>query len=241
MRDNIKLSSRLMMSAGMVAHGSSVADIGCDHAHTCIYLVKEGISPFAVAMDVRKGPLAHADANIKLYGYEDRITTRLSDGLDALNKGETDSVIIAGMGGTLTAMILKKGLEKARAAKELILQPQSDIGMVRKFLRENGFVIIDEAMCKEDGKFYNSMKAVPQEKAVDMEGDVSLQEVYDEFGEILLKEKDPVLKEYLFVMKQKTERVLKRIKSEGSDGSLEKKEFFLRYLKLIEKAMNPGF
>ncbi len=247
-RDNIKLSLRLMMSAKMVTHGNSVADVGCDHAHTGIYLIKEGISPFVVAMDVRKGPLTHADANIRLYGYEDRITTRLSDGLDALEKGETDSVIIAGMGGTLTVMILEKGLIKAKAAKELILQPQSDIGMVRKFLRENGFIITDEDMCKEDGKFYNSIKAVPVGMLMpDETGAVNrvdesrdLQEVYDEFGEILLKAGNPVLKEYLLIMKGKTERVLKKIRAGGSSGSHEKKEFFEKYLKIIEKAMNPG-
>ena len=235
-RDNLKLSSRLMMSAGMVAHGNSVADIGCDHAHTCIYLIKEGISPFAIAMDVRKGPLAHADANIRLYGYSDRIKTRLSDGLDALNPGETDSIIIAGMGGTLTVMILEKGIEKALSSKELILQPQSDIGMVRKFLRENGFVITAEDMCIEDGKYYNSMKAVPFPKEKKISG--PMQDVYDEFGEILLKSGNPVLKEYLLIMKRKTERVLDRIKSEGSLGSIEKREFFEKYLGLVEKAIN---
>ena len=248
-RDNIVLSLRLMMSAKMVAHGNSVADVGCDHAHTCIYLIKNGISPFAVAMDVRKGPLSHAYANIRLYGYEDRITTRLSDGLDALQKGETDSVIIAGMGGTMTVMILEKGLEKALAAKELILQPQSDIGMVRKFLRENGFIITDEDMCKEDGKFYNSMKAVPLKRLTSTGGETykrtkesgELQEVFDEFGEILLRSENPVLKEYLLIMKGKTERVLEKIRTGGSAGSSEKKEFFENYLKLIEKAMNPGF
>ena len=56
-RDNIKLSERLAMSAGMVTAGSSVADVGCDHAHTCIWLVKHGGVPRAVAMDVRPGPL----------------------------------------------------------------------------------------------------------------------------------------------------------------------------------------
>lgn len=233
-RDNIKLSDRLMMSVNMVTKGYSVADVGCDHAHTCIYLVKKGIAPRCVAMDVRKGPLSHADANIRLYGLEGCITTRLSDGLDGLAEGETDAVIISGIGGTLMVQILEKGLNKAAAAKELILQPQSDIGMVRRFLRENGFVIVSEAMVKEAGKFYNAMKAVPcGSKVCEKNAD---EEVFDEFGRLLLEGKDPVLSEFLQVMQQKTERVLGRIKEEGSEESVEKKAFFENYGRLIEKA-----
>ena len=234
-RDNIKLSDRLMMSVNMVTKGYSVADIGCDHAHTCIYLVKKGIAPNCVAMDVRKGPLSHADANIRLYGLEGCITTRLSDGLDSLAEGETDAVIITGIGGTLMVQILEKGLNKAAAAKELILQPQSDIGMVRRFLRENGFTVVSEAMVKETGKFYNSMKAVPcKEKSYEECAD---QEVFDEFGRLLLEGRDPVLSEFLQVMQRKTQRVLLRIKEEGSKESMEKKVFFEHYGRLIEKAM----
>ena len=141
------------MSASMVTPGSRVADIGCDHAHTGIWLIQNGIASKVIAMDVRKGPLKKAHENLKLYGLEGTIETRLSDGLEKLNEGEADTVIIAGMGGTLTVEILKKGLEKIAAARELILQPQSDIGMVRRFLRENGFSITQEKMCKEDGQF----------------------------------------------------------------------------------------
>ena len=239
-RNNIVLSKRLLMSAGMVTKGNRLADVGCDHAHTCIYLVKEGIVPNAIAMDVRKGPLSHADANIRLYGFEDRIETRLSDGLEALLPGEADTVIIAGMGGTLTVMILEKGIEKAAAAKELILQPQSDIGMVRRFLRDNGFKIVQEEMCIEDGKFYNSMKVVTS-ASFSLPSEVreepsDMSEVYDEFGEFLLKNNNEVLREYLKVMEKKTERVLERILNEGSEGSLEKREFFEHYKILVEKA-----
>ena len=243
-RDNIKLSERLAMSAGMVTAGSSVADVGCDHAHTCIWLVKHGGVPRAVAMDVRPGPLSHAEANIRLYGLGEKIETRLSDGLEALEAGETDTIIIAGMGGTLTVQILERGLDKAKAAKELILQPQSDLGLVRRFLREHGFIITEEKMCSELGKFYTSMKVVNGTDATlelsevsDADSDI-LQSVYDEYGEYLLKNKNEILHEVLLILKEKNERILNRISAEGSGDSAERKGFFEREKKLIRVALS---
>ena len=235
-RDNIKLSERLAMSAGMVTTGSSVADVGCDHAHTCIWLVKHAGVPKAIAMDVRPGPLSHAEANIRLYGLDEQIKTRLSDGLDALSPGETDTIIIAGMGGTLTVQILERGLEKAKAAKEMILQPQSDLGMVRKFLREHGFCIIEEKMCKEFGKFYTSMKVVYGEQQR-KQADGFIQSVYDEFGEYLLLGKNEILYEVLLILKEKNQRILDRISEEGSEESIERRAFFEKEKEQISKAL----
>ena len=250
------------MSASMVTPGSRVADIGCDHAHTGIWLIQNGIASKVIAMDVRKGPLEKAHENLKLYGLEGTIETRLSDGLEKLNEGEADTVIIAGMGGTLTVEILKKGLEKIAAARELILQPQSDIGMVRRFLRENGFSITQEKMCKEDGKFYNSMRAVPAEIAcetmsiepdtskkgqsplIDMDTDTGNKnwtdetpQVYEEFGEILLKSKDPILKELLSILKYKNERNLASIEASENERGQNKKIELQREKECIERAL----
>ena len=222
------------MSASMVTTGSRVADIGCDHAHTGIWLIQNGIASKVIAMDVRKGPLEKAHENLKLYGLEGTIETRLSDGLEKLNEGEADTVIIAGMGGTLTVEILKKGLEKIAAARELILQPQSDIGMVRRFLRENGFSITQEKMCKEDGKFYNSMRAVHGIKP----GADEMLQVYDEFGEILLKSKDPILKELLSILKYKNERNLASIEASENERGQKKKTELINQQNLIIEALN---
>ncbi|MCR5206713.1 MAG: class I SAM-dependent methyltransferase [Lachnospiraceae bacterium] len=242
LRNNIKLSDRLMMSVGMADKGSTVADIGCDHAHTCIWLIKNGLFERAIAIDVRKGPLEKAKGNVSLYGLADRIELRLSDGLEALAVGEADTVMIAGMGGTLTKLILEKDLEKAVSAKKLILQPQSDIGLVRRFLRESGFRIIEERMCIESGKFYNSMKAVPaSDNRKDNKDEkvctVSLEtKVFDEYGEFLLKTKNPVLKELLLNLQRKNERNLKSITaSENERGRLKKLELEKEY-EMLKKA-----
>ena len=65
------------------------------------------------------------------------IETRLSDGLKEIGKEEGDTLVIAGMGGPLMEKILTEGEETRKGFRELILQPQSDIPHVRKFLFEN--------------------------------------------------------------------------------------------------------
>ena len=62
-------------------------------------LTESGRIPGAVAMDVNRGPLLRAQANIREHGQEKRIGIRISDGFAALKQGEVDSAVIAGMEG----------------------------------------------------------------------------------------------------------------------------------------------
>ena len=94
--------------------GSRIADIGTDHGYVPIYLAETGKIKSALAMDVRKGPLARADEHIEEYRRDVgdaaiSIETRLSNGLEKLQAEEADTVIIAGMGGELEISILEAG------------------------------------------------------------------------------------------------------------------------------------
>ena len=55
--EELNLSDRLRLIAGLIKKGSKVADIGTDHGYLPIFLVKSGITDRVIAMDVRKGPL----------------------------------------------------------------------------------------------------------------------------------------------------------------------------------------
>ena len=145
------LSGRLQMLADMVTPGSVLADVGCDHGFLSIYLVQAGVCPRAVAMDVRKGPLAGAGKHIEEYGLGDYIETRLSDGLAECSVGEFGAVVCAGMGGRLMERILTEGREKLQGVRELILQPQSELGEFRAFLRRAGYVLVQEDAVFEEG------------------------------------------------------------------------------------------
>lgn len=162
----MKLSKRLELVLSFVEHGESAADVGTDHGHVPVELVRRNIVKKAVAMDVRKGPLSRATENIALAGLSGQIETRLSDGVAKLMPGEADSVVIAGMGGELIIKILENGRHMWDSVSQWVLSPQSEIFKVRRWLLENGFVIRKEDMVLEDGKFYTVMD-VRRKKGVD--------------------------------------------------------------------------
>ena len=115
----VRLSKRMQALASMVTPGGVLADVGCDHGLLSVYLVKEGVVERAIATDLREGPLKRARESISAYCCQDRIETRLSDGLSALRPKEAEHILIAGMGGGIVLHILRDGEETARAAKEL--------------------------------------------------------------------------------------------------------------------------
>lgn len=189
------LSRRLQAVAALAEPGKTAADIGCDHGYVSIWLIRQGIFSKMIAMDVRPGPLEAAGKNVSLYRMEDAVELRLSDGLRMLETGEADSMICAGMGGALICRILENDPEKAEAMKQIILQPQSEVFLVRRFLRQHGYAIVKEDMVKEDGKYYPMFRAVRQEEQAKLTAD--RQDIYDAYGRLLLEERHPVLYEWL--------------------------------------------
>mgnify|MGYP005786639267 CR=1 FL=1 len=160
----MELSKRLFMTASMVERGSIVADVGCDHGYTAIYLVQNGICPRVLAMDVNEGPLARAREHIREAGLSAYIETRLSDGLSAMQwveegRPEADTLLMAGIGGRLAARILEDAAQKLFRMRTVIVQPQSELWLVRRTLNRLGYRIAAEDMVKEDGKFYTAILA----------------------------------------------------------------------------------
>lgn len=186
----MELSKRLQAVAGLVTPDLKIADIGTDHAYIPIWLVEQGISPSAIAMDINQGPLEKAKENIVLHGLTSRIKTRQSDGMRQLKPSEAESVVIAGMGGGLVIKILEDVKEQDLGIKEWILQPQSELKKVREYLNESGYRIVDETMILDEGKFYPMMKAIKGKQEVYREEELS-------YGKLLLKNRNPILKMFL--------------------------------------------
>lgn len=229
-----QLSKRLKQVMELVSPVDTVADVGCDHGYVAISLVQQQKAGRVIAMDINKGPLAGAAEHIRQYGADNLIELRLSDGVEALNPGEADAMILAGMGGKLVAGILERGYETVSQMKELILQPQSDLSYVRVWLREHGFAIDAEAMVFEDGKYYPMMRVIPVRNTQDglcadakkAAGEKIKERVEDRYGPKLLGQADPVLLQFLQKEKDTYEEILHTLSmsKERTQASLDREK-----------------
>ncbi|MGN0334388.1 MAG: tRNA (adenine(22)-N(1))-methyltransferase, partial [Lachnospiraceae bacterium] len=190
-----------------------LADVGTDHGYVPIYLYEKKVIPAAIAMDVNQGPLERAKLHIAEAKLEKVIETRLSDGLSALKPGEADSILIAGMGGPLIVKILDTHRETAASAKELILQPQSEIADVRKYLYEQGYEIIEEHIVLEDGKYYPMMKAVKNPQAE------KLQSWEYAYGRLSVLEETGVLKAFVERELAQKQEIFERLRKKDTEKS----------------------
>lgn len=188
----IRLSPRLKAVAAFVPEGFRAADIGTDHGYIPIYLVETGRVPGVLAMDVGKGPLERAKAHTEAMNPElrDRIELRLSDGLKGMKTGEARTVIIAGMGGELMIRILDEGRHVWESVDTWVLSPQSELEEVRRFLLREGFAVLREQMVKDNGKFYTVMAASRGKMECEQKEELR-------YGPCLIRDKNPVLLEYL--------------------------------------------
>ncbi len=148
----IKLSDRLQLIADKVEIGETMADIGTDHGFLPLYLIAQGISPKAIMCDISGPSLNKAREAAVEYGISEGASFREGDGLDVLEDGEVDTVVIAGMGGVLMTEIMGKDLHKSRSFKKYILQPRNNAGYLRKWLFDNAFDVSENLLVRE-GKF----------------------------------------------------------------------------------------
>ncbi len=229
----MEISNRLKAICDLCLPGQVVADIGCDHGYVSITLTNSGKFEKALAMDINEGPLRLAGQNIALYGDRARIETRLSSGFDKLEKGEADTVIIAGMGGMLVRDILDAGRDKLGSVKQLVLGAQSDIDTVRRYITEAGFRIDDEEMLEEDGKYYQLIRAVND--GSDNVG--KLNDIEALYGPVLISKKHAVLREYLTKQKAVLTDIKLRLDGRTEDKIISRVEELTRDIRIIDETL----
>ena len=227
----MELSKRLQAVADLLSEGRRPADVGTDHGYIPIYLVETEKCPSAFAMDINEGPILRAKEHIELHGLQDKITVRRSDGVKALQIGECDSVIIAGMGGALAVRIMENGKDVFKSLKEFVLQPQSELDKVRQYLCANGYRIIDEDMVVEDGKYYPMMKVVNAETEVYSKAEFL-------YGKKLLEKKHSVLKQFLKKEESAKKQIVENLEREESEHIQKRVEELRIELGYIKEALS---
>ncbi len=157
----IKLTERLQLLADQIKQDETMADIGTDHGFLPIYLWESEISPKVIMADISPGSLQKARANCFELYPDEKFDLRLGNGIQILENGEVDAVVIAGMGGKLMTEILGEDMEKTKSFKKLILQPRNGQAKLRSWLIENGFSIIKESLVRENKYICEIITVVP--------------------------------------------------------------------------------
>ncbi len=152
-----ELSPRLSMVGELVPVGARLADVGTDHAYLPAALILEGKIPWAVAADLRRGPLDRARTTVREYGLTGKAAFRLCDGLTGIRPDEVDAVAVAGMGGETIAAILSAAPWVRERDLPLILQPMSSFPDLRGWLQSNGFTIAEERLAREGDTLYTAL------------------------------------------------------------------------------------
>lgn len=220
------LCRRLQQIEESISKEETVADIGTDHAHLLIALAKDParIKSLLIGTEVSQGPFARAQENIKRLGLTKRIDLRLGDGLNPISPGEVTSLVVSGMGGRKIIDILAKDIKKTKSFHYLYLQPHRDIFFLRKWLLDNKFSIVQEEITKENSHYYFLLVAIPSEETIEF-SDLELH-----FGRIPLKEKNPLLKDFIeekikscdIICKQLQEKTIKSSNHYAFDNLLKK-------------------
>lgn len=208
----MKLSNRLQKIADFVPQNSIVGDIGTDHGYIPGYLIENNISKRVIGSDISKGSLDKIIQFIDKEEFKDKIFPRLGNGLEVIKPYEIDTVIIAGMGG----LLIKEILENKKVADTItnfILQPMIASKELREYLIENNFIILKEELVKEDNKFYEIIFSKKGKSYVEKELDY-------EISPLLVKEKHPLLKEFIEFKINSTETILKDLEGIDSEKSL---------------------
>jgi len=245
----IKLSERLTTIARQVPKGSRVADIGSDHALLPCYLIQNGQAVHAIAGEVNEGPLEAARKQVREEKLESSIEVRGGDGLAVIQPGEVDVITIAGMGGSLIVRILSADPTKLQGVQRLVLQPNVGEDTVRAWLLQEKWLLIDEHILEEDGKFYEIIVAVRHEDAEKQNAALYSKNPLDSFGIPVSREQLIWMGPYLLAQrndafarkwaseKKKFERIIQTMQQSQTQEAREKVQAFGELVKQIEEVL----
>ncbi len=204
---SIVLSKRLQAIANMVPKCSVAADIGTDHGYLPVWLLENNVCATAIAADINAGPLSKAKETALNYNVSSRVSFRLCNGLADICESETDVIIIAGMGGETIEGILSAA--PWTKAKTLVIQPQSKIPELRRWLSRNGYSVESAALVYDASRYYVVWRVTAGE-----ENEPNL--LNSHIDKLLIANKDPLLIGYLRHLISKNEAIIAGLKKSDS-------------------------
>ena len=221
----MKLSKRMQAIVDLIAPCDVVADVGCDHGKVAVYLLQNKKAKFVYISDISAPSLQKAK-NTLIENSFNNFKAIVSDGFkeyDVTDLQSINTIVIAGMGGQEIVEILielfKCNIDLQKKFK-LVLQPQNNEVLLRKFLIKQKCAIDTDRILQEDAKFYNIVSCETNTKSK-----LKTKEIY--LGKTNLKE---VSSDFINWLEHKI-KVLEKAKA-ASRGKFE----FKKELKMFQKA-----
>ncbi len=138
--------------------GSRVADVGTGHGKLPLRLLASGRAAHCVATE--RNPRLLTEARRRAVDRLPGVELRAGDGLAALHSADRiDVVVLAGMGSRKMIRILDDERLLRLAVRRLVLQPQCEAPLLRRWLAGQGFCIVAERYPVERGRSYVVMAA----------------------------------------------------------------------------------
>lgn len=197
--------------------GEKVADVGCDHGKLAAYLIQEKIASTVYATDISPDSIEKTQRLKSKLGL-DQIETILGDGLIPIAGKNVDTCIVCGLGSITITEILQRDKQIASQIKRFIFCPLKHVDLLRKYLAEHGYFMVDEDLVYENGRIYHIFVAEHGEWA-------DFDDVDRYVGRRLIEKQHPLLKGFLNKSIMETKKSLDRIhKHAQRDVELEKEE-----------------
>lgn len=198
--------NRLATVADMVIPGAAVADIGADHAQLSIYLIQQLIAPRVIIGELGDGPYTRARQAVESSGHKDLIELRQGSGLQVLQCGEVDTVVLAGMGGDTIVEILADDWDKAASFRSFVFQPMSKAEVLRRRLASRGWTITEERLVYENRRIFLALSSRPGHSPY------HLTALEFELGPAILKADNEIKRRYLGASANKYRRVEQQLR-----------------------------
>jgi len=146
----IKISKRLKAVANYCPVGAIVVDVGSGHGKLPLYLCQAGVASQVIAVELNTDPLTNIRRLVQ--PYADQVEVRAGNGLQPVCAEEMEVVCIAGLSALIMTQILEAATAKLTMTTRLILQPTRHPQVVRQWLLDNGWELVEEQMVEEKSR-----------------------------------------------------------------------------------------
>ncbi len=148
------LGPRLSAVALAVPKGARVADIGADHGHLSLGLLRSGRAPFVWAIDASEAALDGAHEALAPEVRAGRAAVVLGDGFDGAPVGAVECAALAGTGSRTAMDIIGRGLGAGHRPQHIVFQPSGGEHDVRSEMLALGYGLVAEQLVAEGQRLF---------------------------------------------------------------------------------------